>query len=104
MDWTDLAEDRDKWRAFVKAAISLVFHNMQGIPRLLGEVLNSQKGLCPMESVDCKPAYSYVITMWRFPFSVVEYGEVRPLYAIMSYKGVEIELHSFLISKVNGGE
>jgi hypothetical protein len=23
VDWTDLAEDRDKWRDFVKAAISL---------------------------------------------------------------------------------
>jgi len=42
--------------------------------------------------------------MWRFPFSIVEYGEVTPLYAIMSYKGVEVELHSFLTSEVNGGE
>jgi len=46
----------------------------------------------------------HVITMWRFPFSIVEYGQVTPLYAIMSYKGVEIELHSFLTSAVNGSE
>jgi len=57
-----------------------------------------------MEFVDRKPAYSYVITMWRFLFSIVEYGEVTPLYVIMSYKGMEIELHSFLTSAVNGGE
>lgn len=57
-----------------------------------------------MEFVDRKPASPYVIKMWRFPFSIVEYGEVTPLYAIMSYKGVEIKLHSFLTSAVNGGE
>lgn len=56
-----------------------------------------------MKFVDPKPAYSYVITMWRFPFSVVEYGEVMALYAITSYKGVEIEIDSFLTSEVNGG-
>jgi hypothetical protein len=77
---------------------------MQGLSRLTGEVLASQRGLCPMDFVDRKPAYSYVITMWRFPFSIDECGEVTPLYAIISYKGVEIELHSFLTSEVNGGE
>jgi hypothetical protein len=59
-----------------------------------------------MEFVDGKPAYlyMYVITMWRFQFSIVEYGEATPLHARMSYKGVKIELHSFLTSEVNGGE
>jgi hypothetical protein len=52
---------------------------MQGIPRLLGEILSSQRELCPIEFVDRQPVYSYIITMWRFPFSIFEYGEVTPL-------------------------
>jgi hypothetical protein len=79
---------------------------MQGIPGLVEEVLviTYQQRICRMELVDRKTAYSYVIKMWRFPCSIVEYGEVTPLHSIKSYKGVEIELHSFLTSAVNGGE
>jgi hypothetical protein len=31
MDWIDLAEDRDKWRALVNAARTFVFLNIRGI-------------------------------------------------------------------------
>jgi hypothetical protein len=57
---------------------------MQGIPQLHGELLTSQKELCPVEFVDPQPVYSHIITICRFPFSIVEYGEVKPLYAITS--------------------
>ena len=31
MDWIDLAQDRDRWQALVKAVMNLWFHKMQKI-------------------------------------------------------------------------
>ena len=31
MDWTDVAEDKDKWRALVSAGRKFLFHKMRAI-------------------------------------------------------------------------
>jgi hypothetical protein len=31
MDWIDLAQDKDRWRALVNEAMNLGFHKMRGI-------------------------------------------------------------------------
>jgi hypothetical protein len=74
---------------------------MQGIPGLVEKVLTYQQRIYPMELI-VKLRTHAPLRRGDFHFSIVEHGEVTPLHSIKSYKGVEIELHSFLISEVNG--
>jgi hypothetical protein len=52
-DWTDLAEEREKWQAFVNAARQRTFgfHKIRGISLFVEKVLAFQEILCPIESV-----------------------------------------------------
>jgi hypothetical protein len=48
-DWTYLAQDRDKWRAFLFSITKLGNHKMRAISCLAEERLASPEGLCSME-------------------------------------------------------
>jgi hypothetical protein len=51
MDWTDLAQDRDRWQVLVNAVMNLQVHKMLRIFGLAEDLLASQEGLCSMELV-----------------------------------------------------
>ena len=50
MDWINLAQDMDKWQAFVSMEMSLRLHKMQEISDLAKELLGSQEKRCCLGS------------------------------------------------------
>ena len=49
VDWIELAQDRDRWRALATAVMTLGFHKMRGISWLAEKRLATKEGLCCIE-------------------------------------------------------
>jgi hypothetical protein len=51
VDWTDLAQDRKKWQAFLNVVINFKLHKMQVIFCVVLDLLASQEGPLSVEVV-----------------------------------------------------
>jgi hypothetical protein len=48
LDWTDVTEERDRWRAVVDNVMNFGFQEMRGISGIADELLSSNEELCFM--------------------------------------------------------
>jgi hypothetical protein len=51
VDWMNLAQDREQWRALVNTILNFAFHKSQGTYRLTGSLLGFQERFFSMELV-----------------------------------------------------
>jgi hypothetical protein len=49
VDWIDLAQNKDKWRALLNTVMNIRIHNGQEISWLAERILGFQEGRCSME-------------------------------------------------------
>jgi hypothetical protein len=51
MDWIEVAQDRNRWRAVVNVVMNLGFHKMRGISWLAENLSAFREGFCSMDLV-----------------------------------------------------
>jgi hypothetical protein len=46
LEWIDLAQERDRWRAVVNEVMDFRFHKIRGVSWLTEDLLSPQEGQC----------------------------------------------------------
>ena len=96
MDWINLAQDMDRWRALVKAVMNLRVHKMRGISWLAEIRLASQEGLYYM-----KQAIQYVVcpAVSEFLNTAILIFEILPILIQKYWEGFHMPDFTAVTSK-----
>jgi hypothetical protein len=98
IDWIDLAQDRDQWRALVKTVMYFGFHKMLGSSWVAERLAASQEGLSSMKLVNPVSYHNVVSqmkTLKHVSVIVIEYF-VCELYVRMNLNVILISQNLYV--------
>jgi hypothetical protein len=96
MDWIDLAEDRDHWRALVNTVMNLRFHKMFGSSWVAAQLAASQEGLSSMSEWGISWQEGYITEKYtvRILYSLTSTGIIYET----SESEAELACHQLLLT------